>query len=74
MASINNSNLAYKSVGELAPLLESGELSPVDLTRSSLDRIAQLQSTLNAFLEVWEESALEDARVAEAEIAAGRYL
>jgi len=74
LASINNSNLAYKSVGELAPLLESGELSPVDLTQSSLDRIAQLQSTLNAFLEVWEESALEDARVAEAEIAAGRYL
>jgi aspartyl-tRNA(Asn)/glutamyl-tRNA(Gln) amidotransferase subunit A len=71
---IQENDLAYKSIAELAPLIESGELSPVDLVQSSLDRIAQLDPTLNAFLEVWEDSSLERARVAEEEISSGRYL
>ena len=67
-------DLTYKSIGELAPGIASGELSPRDLVQASLDRISQLDSSLNAFLDVWEEESLSSAIIAEKEIASGRYL
>ncbi len=32
-------DLHYKTITEIAPLIESGEVSPVELTRSQLERI-----------------------------------
>ena len=61
------------TITELAPKLESGEISPVELTRQTLARIAKLEPSLNAFITVTEEHALAQARQAEAEIAAGNY-
>ncbi len=61
------------SVAELAPLLKSGSISPVELVQNSLGRISQLEPTLNAFLDVWDESAMNAARIAEKEISAGDY-
>lgn len=68
------SDLTYKSLAELAPLLARGELSPLDLVQASLDRISKLDSSLNAFLDVWEEESLSTASIAEKDIAAGGYL
>jgi aspartyl-tRNA(Asn)/glutamyl-tRNA(Gln) amidotransferase subunit A len=68
-----DNDLAYASIDELAPHIESGELSPVELTHASLDRIEALEPQLNAFLEVFSESALAQARAAEAEIRSGSY-
>ena len=68
-----DNDLAYASIDELAPLIESGDLSPVELTQASLDRIEALEPQLNAFLEVFTENALAQARKAEAEIASGGY-
>lgn len=48
-------------------------LSPVELTRSCLDRIERLNPALNAFLRVTSELALAQARRAEQEIAAGKW-
>ncbi len=62
-----------RSIAEIAPLLQGGTLSPVDLVRACLARI-DARPELNAFITVMRERALEDARVAEAEIGAGRYL
>ena len=45
----------------------------MELTRSCLARIEQLNPTLNAFITVTAESALEEARRAEAEIHSGKY-
>ena len=59
------SDLTYKSIAELAPLIARGELSPRDLVKASLDRISQLDSSLNAFLDVWEEESLSSAYIAE---------
>ncbi|MDP6668000.1 MAG: amidase family protein, partial [Dehalococcoidia bacterium] len=69
----HRSEPAYESITELAPRIKSGEISPVEVVRSSLDRIAQLDPELNAFLETWEEQALEDARTTEKAIASGNY-
>ena len=68
-----DNDLNYASIGELAPRIRSGELSPVELTQATLDRIERLEPQLNAFLEVFSESALTQAREAEAEIASGGY-
>ncbi len=70
----NASELAYESIAELAPRIKSGELSPVTLVQTSLERIARFEPQLNAFLEVWGDSALAAAELAEKDIAAGRYL
>ncbi|NQW21347.1 MAG: amidase [Chloroflexi bacterium] len=70
----SNSDLTYKSIGELASLIGKGELSPVDLVEASLARISQLEPRLNAFLEVWDNEARKSAQVAQEEIADRRYL
>ena len=58
---------------ELAPRLRRKEISPVELTRARLERIEQLNPALNAFITVTAESALAEARAAEAEIARGEW-
>jgi aspartyl-tRNA(Asn)/glutamyl-tRNA(Gln) amidotransferase subunit A len=52
-------------------LFRRGSLSPVDLTVDCLARIEKLNPRLNAFITVTPESALAQARVAEAEIRRG---
>jgi aspartyl-tRNA(Asn)/glutamyl-tRNA(Gln) amidotransferase subunit A len=61
------------SIAEAARLIEQRRLSPVELTQAYLDRIATYDPQLNAYLLVTANQALEAARVAEAEITAGRY-
>ena len=63
----------YKTISELAPLIESGELSPVDLTRSQLDRIEALDGTLKSYAAVTSELAIEQAELAQKEITNGKY-
>lgn len=49
------------------------ELSPVELTRSVLDRVAAVDGRLGAYVTVAAESALRSAARAEREIADGRW-
>jgi amidase len=48
----------FRPIGELADLVRGGELSATELVQASLDRIDELQPTLNAFTHVAHESAL----------------
>ncbi len=68
-----DNDLNYASIDELAPRIRSGDLSPLELTQAALDRIEHLEPQLNAFLEVFSESALAQARESKVEIAAGNY-
>src|SRR6266481_5566525 len=63
----------FLTIAEAARLIESRELSPVELVDSRLDRIARLDKRLNSFIRLLAEEARRDARAAEAEIAAGKY-
>lgn len=63
----------FLSITEASRLIERRQLSPVELTRAFLDRIATLDRQLNAYITVTAERAMDQARAAEAEIAAGRY-
>jgi aspartyl-tRNA(Asn)/glutamyl-tRNA(Gln) amidotransferase subunit A len=58
--------LAFASIAEIGNLYRLGKISPVELTRFLLDRIARLNPRLNAYLTVCEEQALEQAVRAEA--------
>jgi aspartyl-tRNA(Asn)/glutamyl-tRNA(Gln) amidotransferase subunit A len=61
------------NISELAPRLRRKEVSPVEITCDCLDAIAKLNPSLNAFITVMADSALEEARSAEAEIARGEW-
>ena len=56
----------------LAPRLRAGDLSPVTLAETYLDRIRRYDATLHSYICV-SDSVLDDARDAEAEIKAGRW-
>ena len=67
------SELCYLSIHEASARIESRQLSPVELTRAFLERIEQLDGTLQAYITVLAEPALTAARAAEAEILRGDY-
>jgi len=62
-----------QSILEVAELLRKREISPLDLTRDCLARVAAQNPLLNSFITVTAESALEQARQAEVEIQRGEW-
>jgi len=61
------------SISEASKQIEAGDLSPVDLVELQLQKIEQLNGTLNAFVTVVPEFAKKAAKEAETEIRAGHY-
>ncbi|HET6183159.1 MAG TPA: amidase [Acetobacteraceae bacterium] len=62
----------FLTIAEAAKLLAARKLSPVELTRSRLDRIKKLDGRLHSFLLLTEERALADARAAEKRLMSGQ--
>ncbi|ETW94163.1 MAG: hypothetical protein ETSY1_36085 [Candidatus Entotheonella factor] len=65
--------LCTKSLTELAELIRTRAVSPVELTQAYLDRIEQINPQLDAFITKTGERAMEQAKAMEAEIATGHY-
>lgn len=65
--------LYYKTISEIAPMLKTKALSPVELTTLLLERIAHVDKQLNSYITVMENEALAQAKQAEREIAEGKY-
>ena len=63
----------FLTIAEASALISKRELSPVELVQSRLDRTERLDGKLNSFIRVLSEEALAAARLAEAEIVAGRW-
>jgi amidase len=63
----------YLDLTELATLIRTRELSPIAITEAQLERIASLDKALRSYAYVMADEALEQARVAEAQIVAGKY-
>lgn len=61
------------TLGQAAAAVRSKAVSPVELTRACLDRIAALNPRLNAFITVAAEQALAQARERESEISRGQW-
>jgi aspartyl-tRNA(Asn)/glutamyl-tRNA(Gln) amidotransferase subunit A len=69
-----SSELTRLSAADLAAQLTSGEVSSVEATRAHLDRIAQVDGALHAFLAVNEEKSLAAAAAIDARRAGGDRL
>jgi aspartyl-tRNA(Asn)/glutamyl-tRNA(Gln) amidotransferase subunit A len=63
--------MSILTIAEASKLIAAKKLSPVELTKTHLDRIGRIDPQLNAFLMVTEERALADAKAAEARQMAG---
>jgi len=69
----NEDELAYYSISQLATLIQSRQLSAEKLTRLYIRRIKKYDPTLLAVTEITEERAIQQAKKADQEIAAGNY-
>jgi len=66
-------DLSALSLRQASELLHSKGISPVDLTKACLKRIENYNSSLNAFITVTGDQALETARQMEAEQTQGKW-
>jgi len=66
-------DVLYLTVRELGERIRAGKLSPVELTEAYLARSEKLGPRLNAYATLTRDRAMDEARAAEKEIAAGKY-
>ncbi len=71
---MQDNELVYRTGPELAELIRSGDVSPVEVVTAFLDRVEELNPQVNAFITITRDHALTRAGEAEREIRAGRYL
>jgi len=65
--------VAFWPVTELAELIRTRQVRSVELTEMYLSRLHRFNPTLNCVVTFLDDSALEEARRADSEMAAGRY-
>ncbi len=70
---MNELEICYASAGQLAPMVKSGEISPVEIIDAHLSRIRATEPVLNSFITVLADEAMTAARQAERDVRAGRY-
>jgi aspartyl-tRNA(Asn)/glutamyl-tRNA(Gln) amidotransferase subunit A len=72
-ASTSQQQLPFLDLTNASQALQIKEASPVELTRACLERIERLNPQVNAFITVTADSAMEEAKNAEAEIKRGEW-
>jgi aspartyl-tRNA(Asn)/glutamyl-tRNA(Gln) amidotransferase subunit A len=65
--------MKLKSIAEASEQIRRRNISPVDLTHQCLKAIKQHNPSLNAFITVTADTALDEAKRAEAEIRSGQW-
>jgi amidase len=65
--------LHYLEITELAACIRARRISPLEVTRAQLDRIALLDGELGSYVGVMADAAMAQAQTAHVEIATGRY-
>jgi aspartyl-tRNA(Asn)/glutamyl-tRNA(Gln) amidotransferase subunit A len=71
---VQENDLVFLSGRELAALIRTRQVSPVEVTTAFLDRVEALNPKVNAFITILRDEAIAKARRAEQAIGAGRYL
>lgn len=66
-------DIAFLTATELAPLIQSKQLSPVELTKHMVNRIDKIDPKINSYITLLGENAIEQAKIAEDEIMRGQY-
>ena len=68
----DGTDLGFRSIEELGALLRGGELTCVELTELTLERLEALDAQLHCVVSLCGARALEQARALDAELAAGK--
>ncbi|MCI0830298.1 MAG: Asp-tRNA(Asn)/Glu-tRNA(Gln) amidotransferase GatCAB subunit A, partial [Chloroflexi bacterium] len=68
-----NVDFLRMTISELAPKIKNKEVSPVELTEAALAEADRLQPTLNSFITILHDRAMDQAREAESAIFQGDY-
>ena len=71
---MNEKELALTPAIKLRDLIQSKEISPVEITKIYLDRIDKFDGRLNSYITVTADSALESAKFAEDQLMKGNDL
>lgn len=69
----NRADLAFYTIDQLASLIKSRKITSVELTQFFIDRLKMHGDTLECVVTLMEESALEQARAADAALIEGFY-
>lgn len=65
--------LAYYSIGQLAELIKTKKITSTELTRFFIERLKKYDSVLQCVITITELRAMKQAKIADEEIAAGKY-
>ena len=65
--------LAFANLVDVAELVKTRQVSPVELTEMMLARVEEISPKLNAYVTITADLAMAQAKAAEAEIMTGRY-
>jgi len=69
----NRDELAFYTIGQLAELVRTKQISSTELTKFFIDRLKKFDPVLHCVISFTEERAIRQAKIADEEIAAGKY-
>ncbi|MDH3267472.1 MAG: amidase [Ignavibacteria bacterium] len=69
----DRNDLAFYSIGELAELIRTKQITSTELTNFFLERLKKYDSTLHCVISLTEERALKQAKLLDEEINQGKY-
>ena len=68
-----NADLLKLTISELAPMIQSRQVSPVEVTEAALAQAHKLQPVLNSFITILDEQAMDQAHKMEDALGQGDY-
>ena len=69
----DKNEIAFYTIGQLAELIGTKQITSVELTKYFIDRLKKFDPVLHCVITFTEERAFRQAKIADEEIAAGKY-
>jgi Asp-tRNA(Asn)/Glu-tRNA(Gln) amidotransferase A subunit family amidase len=69
----DKNEIAFYTIGQLAELISTKQITSVELTKYFIDRLKKFDPVLHCVITFTEERAFRQAKIADEEIAAGKY-
>ena len=66
--------MIYKTITQLSDAIQSGEITPTELTQISLERLREYGPVLNCVVTITKERAQKQAKLAEKEVKLGEII
>jgi len=67
-----NDDLAFLTITDLSRVIHDREVSPTEVTRAMLDRVARVDPRINSYITVTSDLALQQAKQAEQDLVSGK--